>query len=247
MDEKSIALKYLSGGISGIIEVCTTHPLDVLKTILQQNSVKKNYKNLFQINTLYQGLQPRLIGIVPMRCIYWGTLDACNHYNNHPKKKYLYFFNGLIAGKVQSLVDTPIEYLKIQAINKPSLKDYNYNFSSNTVLKGFRYTCYRNMFFASTFNFLIHTFNDEKYPKLLIGGISGFISSIISQPLDFVKTYNQTYISKKPLNMYQAIRLFNFSRLMIGWQYRSILSFANMGIGYYCYDIIVNLISPHIE
>lgn len=71
--------KYIAGGLSGIIEVIITHPLDYIKTkeheYVQKGITNKDfYNNIIKKNpiNLYQGITPRLIGILPMRCVFWG-------------------------------------------------------------------------------------------------------------------------------------------------------------------------------
>ena len=70
--------RYLAGGLSGIIEVITTHPIDYIKTkkqeYIQTNKeiTPKFYKEITDgkfINS-YRGVVPRILGVVPMRLIF---------------------------------------------------------------------------------------------------------------------------------------------------------------------------------
>ena len=58
--------------ISGICEVILTHPIDYVKTIVQNKS-KLQFKDL--IKGSYKGLSSRLIGIVHMRILFWNSLE----------------------------------------------------------------------------------------------------------------------------------------------------------------------------
>lgn len=81
--------KYIAGGLSGIVEVLITHPLDYIKIKKQeyiQNKIPINnfYKTIYNGNiwNFYTGIISRLIGIVPMRVVFWGV-----------QGKYLYVFD----------------------------------------------------------------------------------------------------------------------------------------------------------
>ena len=58
--------------ISGISEVILTHPIDYTKTVVQNKS-NPLFKEL--IKDSYKGLSSRLFGIVPMRMLFWNSLE----------------------------------------------------------------------------------------------------------------------------------------------------------------------------
>lgn len=79
-------VRYLNGAISGLIEVTTTHWIDVIKTRLQ---AEKEITKGISVRTLsariwaeegfkgfYRGYISRMAGIGPMRATFWGTMDA---------------------------------------------------------------------------------------------------------------------------------------------------------------------------
>ena len=57
--------------ISGIAEVTTTYPIDYLKTIRQANKPL----DIFWSNP-YRGSIPRIMGLIPMRIVFWNSLGA---------------------------------------------------------------------------------------------------------------------------------------------------------------------------
>ena len=87
--------KFIAGGISGIVEVLCTHPIDLIKTKLQETSQKNkviknpinffynNYK-LHGIQYLYQGFIPRIYGCSSYENYYSGECKeiVTNIYNN---------------------------------------------------------------------------------------------------------------------------------------------------------------------
>ena len=63
----SIETRIKSSVVSGLIEVCCTHPLDFAKTILQNEKGKR--KQAFQdfLKQPYNGVSSRIVGIVPSK------------------------------------------------------------------------------------------------------------------------------------------------------------------------------------
>jgi len=197
--------KLIAGGIAGIVEVTCTHPLDYWKTILQQNKKPK-------LTNIYRGVLSRYIGVIPMRSVFWTT-------QNYGKKKFKNnsllingFFTGTLTASTQTIIDTPIENIKVNQI-------YNKN-KYIKLYKGFIPNYCRNVLFCvcSTTGCLI----SPTY-GLFTGSIIG---CIISQPIDYIKTIQQTGI--KPL-------IYNY---MNGWQYRALISPISMVIGYNIFALI---------
>ena len=201
--------KIISGGIAGLAEVTCTHPLDYIKTTLQQGNKPK-------IFSIYKGVVSRYIGIFPMRAIFWSTQNyGKNKFKNH-NILLNGLFTGIITGTAQTIVDSPIESIKVNRIynNKP--------YTSINLYKGFIPCYFRNIIFCtfSTTGCLINpTYG------LLIGSSIG---CILSQPVDYIKTIKQTGL-KPHTNNY-----------MIGWQYRAIISPINMFIGYHIFSYLSN-------
>ena len=241
--------KYLSGGLSGVIEVVFTHPLDFIKTKKQlYNQEKCNlnfYKSLIKEKNLnfYKGITPRIMGIIPMRFVFWGVQDNTNLFlKNYSYNKYTKgIIIGTTGGFFQTLIDSPIEYIKI---NHMSEQKINYN----DILKnnyGFCPTLFRNIGFAICMSTLClqNKTNNNLY-NFTISSLSGFIASFITHPFDFVKTYLQS--NKKNINTFKILKHYynlNPKILYTGCLNRSISSFFSMGIGFVAYNNIYQLIS----
>ena len=234
--------RYIAGGLSGIIEVFFTHPIDYLKTKKQeyaQNGYNNNfYKNLMKEPNLnlYRGVIPRLLGVTPMRLTFWGVQDNMNCYlaNNH-KNLELYqskLISGSVAGTFQTLIDNPIELLKIQSMTNQKI---NYSDLFNNY--GLRSTLSRNVSFAVCVSLatlgIENNAKQSDFKNFCYGAIGGAIGSVLTQPLDYVKTLSQRTKSHLPI-FKTIIETYKESpiNLYTGGTNRMLQSFLSMGIGY---------------
>ena len=261
---KSKALNFLVAPLSGIVEVTTGHPLDTLKTKIQQLSLLEKPSSLRHacadiygsggLVGFYSGYTPRVIGIMPMRLVYWGTMRTMNEYVEAPgfahRPEYLkMLLPGLVTGTVQTLVDNPIEVLKIRMMTGAA------GTAMNTLMKGFIPCTIRNIVFAIPVAVTVTTFGKDH--AFLAGAAGGLIGSVLSQPLDVIKTEMQRFnpqeggVTKK--SMMQVIRDINAQpggpvrNFMAGVSMRGALSVANMGIGYLAYDYIHRFVTKTDE
>lgn len=229
---------FICASIAGIVEVITSHPFDVVKTKLQQNTFPKNRKGILDLKMYYRGFIPRILGVIPMRGVYWTSQHYYNLHLNGLEvfpEKSRYLISGVLAGATQTLVDSPVEYIKIMAINQSKA---NFFSSYRALYYGFWFNLYRNSIFAATVNFSIYY--PEKYQPYY-PAIGGLVGSIVSQPLDYLKTHQQAGNIK-------GFRDFckNFKKhqkyIMRGTLPRATLGFINMGIGgtvfYYLTDYL---------
>tara|TARA_Y100000389_G_C17444908_1_gene510954 strand:+ start:55 stop:822 length:768 start_codon:yes stop_codon:yes gene_type:complete len=247
--ERQVKDKFIAGGISGIIEVISTHPIDLIKTKLQEASQKKmvindqkiffyNKYKLYGMSYMYSGLFPRILGIVPMRFIFWGVQGTSNEYlkqyNMIDKNRLI--LSGIIGGTAQTLVDNPIETMKIQQMTSTT---NSYKLSKNILFSGFKPTLARNVLFAAILNYTVNISpSSENYgTHFLKGAAGGFIGSVITQPLDYIKTEQQRCIMNNRSIMDIIIKDHKF--FMVGTLPRAILGFLNMGIGVSVYNILL--------
>jgi len=213
-----------NGFIASIIEIFIVHPIDVYKTIYQQNNnITLNQFRKKKLNFKYRGFLSRLIGIIPMRTTFWVSQDyAKNCMNNSSNILLQSILVGSFASTCQTLIDTPIENIKINRINKTKVV-------LNNIYRGFNINLLRNNIFASTvygFNTMGDKYNINKFVSGSLGGLTG---SVISQPIDFVKTILQ---SNKDITYKDVI--FNKQSLkncMNGTTHRASICFISMGIG----------------
>jgi hypothetical protein len=230
--------KYILGGISGILESFFSHPFDFYK-VKNQEAILKNKKidpllkylyNNIKIKgftSVYVGIMPKLLNIFPSRLTFWGvqgtSIKYLSKYENNEKKIYLY------SG-------SPFEVIKTKQIFKINdNKKFNKNLIKNS-LNGIEWPILRNSFFCSTIclsNNLTKNRNDLE--RFLCNSTTGFISSIITQPLDFMKTKYQS--SSYPIR-YSIIREIKEHKGLIirGAFPRGYVASINMGVGSFFFN-----------
>lgn len=247
-----------------------THPLDVLKTDMQNNQFnhhstdKLNFsnsiRNIYKTHGVfgyYRGVFPRLYGIVPMRFLYWGVQNTLNQKlltNNEKLHQRIgkLTFAGIAGATAQTLIDNPIEVLKIRILtnntNIGAIKIVSDTIKSKS-FPGFWITYARNIPFAVCTNIGVHTKVDSTMnEKFMYGACGGLIGSIVSQPMDFIKTFIQKNKTNDSLhkNTYQYfynIMKTNPKLLWTGGMTRAILGFFNMGIGAIAFHKCKNYLS----
>jgi len=233
--------EFISGGLSGVTEVVTTHWIDNLKTRIQETNLdSKKHLTMkdFNYRNLYWGFYPRLFGIIPMRTVFWSSQKISNDYlkqfsfNNN----YKYLIAGVFSGSMQTLIDNPIEAMKINLITNQNKK------VKINILKGFTPTLLRNSIFCGMFNLIVK--NREKDHKLLSGGIGGVVASIVSHPFDVVKTEMQKSgsLTVNSLEFVKDNLAKNPKIFLSGMIPRTILSLATMSIGYFSFSFFMDLI-----
>jgi len=239
-------ITYLSGGLSGIVEICFIHPIEYYKTILQSNNGKNrlpflNFIKSIYINNgftgLYKGFLPRLYGIIPMRTVFWGTLTTSEKelHKTTIDKCYIPTIAGATAGIFQTIIDCPIESMKTKLMTNNILQYNCINFN------GFVPNLYRNVFFAIIFNTnkqLIETNYDKKiYTDIIIGSFCGSIASIITQPFDYIKTQQQLDKNIKIRNIISKTKILTY---WTGGLPRTIITCMSMSIGLPIFNLINN-------
>ena len=92
---------------SSIIEVFITYPVDYYKT-LTQNKIKNKFNIL--LKNPYKGSLLRFCGLVPMRTIYWTSIDYFRRYKSSIE-------TSIYVCTLQTLIDYPTEQMKMNRIN----------------------------------------------------------------------------------------------------------------------------------
>ena len=239
---------YLFGGISGFCEVCVSHPIDYYKTKLQENS--NNNRNLKSILTknirnngilsVYKGFIPKVIGTVPTRFIFWGTQNninnICDQKNIISHKKYL--LSGICSGSAQTILDNPVEVIKIQMMT--GSKSIN-SIPFMSYYRGLSFTLPRNIIFATAVCYGNgYSKNSNTLINFISTGITAFTACIITQPLDFFKTKKQEYNFKK-IQYLEYFNKHNYKKMFIGTYARASIGFINMGIGCVVFNTLIEL------
>ena len=236
--------RYIAGGCSGIIEVLFTHPIDYIKTqkqIYTQNKVSSSFIKYITRNSFYSGVIPRMVGVAPMRFVFWGVQDSSYNYTKN-SLQYTSFYSALIAGVLggatQTLIDNPIEILKIKLMNNQAIvvKDLFNQY-------GFIPTLLRNIGFAICISSVCFNKKDcHNSEKFLYSAGAGLLGSFVTHPFDYIKTYQQQNNCNNTYDI--VVRTFkeNPSHFYSGLVGRMVLSSLTMGIGFVSYENILKYI-----
>jgi len=234
-----IIINYIAGSLSGLIEVLLTHPIDLIKTKMQESRlnneitcIRSTMINIYQTKGFYKGVVPRLCGIVPMRLVFWGTQNTINNYilktrDDRFERLLKLTFSGTVGGFAQTLVDNPIEFLKIRQMTN----NKNPYYVKDMFRTGFSATVIRNIQFAVCVNIGINFKDNTLYEKFIYGAMGGFIGGIITQPIDIVKTEFQRHNNKHAYRTVWEMIKKKPKTLWVGILPRSVLGFCTMGIG----------------
>ena len=181
------------GALSGLLEVGITHPMDVFKTRMHVKGVSTPFSP-------YAGLLPRLVGVVPMRCLFWGTMFA-------GEKKFGITGSSALAGVAQTMIDVPVENMKIRKIMG----------TCKPIYTGFLPNCARNVGFALCIGMTL----DTPAPNgILLGTTAGII---LTQPFDVYKTSLQSGLPRRSLitgigpRFVQAMSAVAIGRFVMQW------------------------------
>lgn len=135
---------FVAGGFGGMVGAIVTCPLDVVKTRLQSDSYHEAYNKIPKSNnpvmkglqhfsetcgvllsiyrveggrSLFRGLGPNLVGVIPARSINFFTYGAMKdviltNFNNGSEDTWVHLAAGLAAGVVTSTATNPIWLIK---------------------------------------------------------------------------------------------------------------------------------------
>lgn len=129
---KDAAIQIGSGGSAGLIEVCIMHPLDLVKTRLQLQSLKtKNiesevYRGVFDcmkkmyqqegFTSFYKGILPPILVETPKRAIKFMTFEQYKQlfmFGSAKPTPLTYSCAGFFAGVTEAFLVTPFETVKV--------------------------------------------------------------------------------------------------------------------------------------
>lgn len=211
---------FIAGLISGTSQVIAGHPFDTFKVNIQNNNLK--YFN-FNLKNLYQGISYPLITNSLTVSIQFGIYSRLKNNNCNE------IISSSGAGLITGLITSPIDRFKIK--KQILAKDiYSQPF------KGLHLTLLRevpaNIIYFGSYNYM----RNNKYNVLTSGGIAGFLSWLITYPIDVIKTRIQ---SDKYINIESAIRKNNFYKGLTPCLFRAV--FVN-SIGFYVYEKTMKII-----
>lgn len=220
----SLETRIKSSAVSGILEVLITHPLDLAKTILQNEKGQRRAALQEFMKQPYKGVSSRLTGIVPMRILFWNSITYFKERGYNP------ILAGILTAMIQTSVDFPIEQVKTQKMLKNNHSILS-AFQQPGLVKGFSANLGRNIGFAIVLNCCIDGHDGSYYH----GAVGGFFGSLLTQPADSLKTYFQAGNSSPPSHWTMA----NYWR---GWHLRASISLISMNIGWFVFSKVNNIL-----
>ena len=192
----------IAASISALAEVVCTHPIDSVKTRLQTG-----HRLDRPLQWMYRGVGYRLCGVVPMRIVFWQTMDLSRSYLPSP------ILAGAVAGICQSIVDVPIECSKIQKMTGGTVR-------FNTLFNGALFNTARNAGFAAGV-----CAGREWYGGWQGAILGALVGSVLTHPLDTLKSRAQgTVVHARHHSLWQGVYA------------RALLSCSTMGVGALVYD-----------
>lgn len=244
--------KFVAGGLSGLIEISLTYPMDYLKVKRQEfkqtgQPLKNFYRDISPngVRSFYTGYLPRVAGIVPMRFAFWGSQDTTRQLliNNNIDTSFNFLFIGISGAFFQTIIDNQAEIMKISRISNIPREEM---INALMRFQGFNTSLVRNMGFNSCISYLCFNGGMEDktlFEKMEISALGGLVGSLLTQPIDYVKTYKHRTNNKRPMItiLKEAVRE-NPKQLYAGGMFRAISNFSTMGIGFVCYDFIKSYI-----
>jgi len=203
--------------VSSVLEVTITQPLDVIKTYKQAN--KLNQLD-YRWRNLYKGFVPRALGNIPSRTVF---LFSQEYFKQYTSDKYRPIVVPLMSGFCQTLVDTPVEVLKINQIFGQQNRNY---------YSGFVPHCIRNIIFVGfVFNFKEY---GKRYDSITIssayGAVGGLLGCYLSHPFDTIKTIRQSGATNNTLT--------SIKDYMRGSHIRAGMGFVNMFISLSIFELL---------
>lgn len=221
------SIPYHAYLISSVTEVTLTQPFDVIKT-LRQNKIKPEYN----FKSLYKGFKPRLYGNIPSLSMFLFSQSYLDS-NLNMNKLHNKLFLPMIAGFTQTVIDNPIEIVKINQImgikNRNFLRGFIPHYFKNSILIGSIY--HSRKYAENNFHSTYSNFNG------VFGAAGGIIGTYLSHPFDTIKTLQQT-------NNNLNIKKLEFKSLLVGVHLRGLMNFISFTISLSVFDQIKEIKIP---
>ena len=177
---------FINGWISGMSAIIFSHPLDTIKTNIQEKKIIN-----YNFKSLYKGILPPLIGVGFEKAIVFGVYESTI---NHTKNNAI---SGGLSGMAASFIVTPFERIKILLQTNQGISSINPRY----LFQGLSSTFYRETpgfaIYFSVYNYLKNNKEINPIQSFIYGGLSGSIAWIFIYPQDRIKTHVQALQTKK--------------------------------------------------
>ena len=171
--------------LASCAELVATYPIDALKVRHQAGHTLRN-----PTTWMYRGIATRAVGLLPMRTTFWSSMAYAEN-----KITRVPLLAGGIAGCAQSLIDVPVECMKIRAMTAraPLLSR---PLKAKDFVRGWHYTTLRNIGFAAC------VCQGRSQDAAAVGAAFGVL---ITHPLDTLKTRAQAFDSTPPKGVWRGL------------------------------------------
>ncbi len=159
----------INGIISSLVATSTFYPLDTIK------SRKQAGLPIYNIKSMYQGIKPELISCVPAGFVYWYTYHKCRENNLSTTE------SSFISCITSNVIDTPFDIRKKRNQLNTFIGGNIYKYCLTNVMSSVVY----NIFYLNTLKYLK---NEKQLPNFISIAGASTLSSIMSYPLDRLKT-----------------------------------------------------------
>lgn len=200
---------FLYGWFAGVNAVIVSHPIDTIKTNIQEKKIIN-----YNFRSLYKGLSAPLLGVGLEKAIVFGVFESTRNFTGSD------IISGALSGMSASFIVTPFERIKILLQTNQSISKNNFN--KSYLFQGLSATFYREtpgfaIYFA-TYNYLKSLryerlskkyLNKNKIPYIspfesfTFGAIAGSCAWIFIYPQDRIKTHIQA-INDRKLSFYKG-------------------------------------------
>ena len=211
--------------VSSIVENILVYPIDCYKIMKQRYNTSLVDFILSPLSEKYRGFYYRTCGSVPTRIVFWTSQDYFGTtVSSQLPPTVKYAIVGAITGFNQTILDCPVENMKIARISQHAVQ-----YTPQFLYKGFQCNLLRNQIFAASVYSFTQTGNKHGVNPFISGAVGGFLGCVTSQPLDYLKTLRQSNCPVRLQDLWLDADL--RTRCMQAWKPRATFGFLSMGIG----------------
>jgi hypothetical protein len=229
-NSNDIKRNLLASSFATIIAEFATLPICTIKTNYQNtnsNSIINTTKELYQTNgfkSFYQAFIPAMCSQMistSSKFVFYKYLEDKKLVKNFTGYK---FINGAIAGLTSTILTHPLDNIKIHHQMNKSIVSEIKSSGIKVLYRGYSKTISKIIVSSSLFFPLYDYYLDYikkqniKYDYVLASGLSGFTTTLITHPIDYLKTrhiygHANLYDSSNIFNYYKGISL-NMMRIV---------------------------------
>ncbi|CAE7410782.1 unnamed protein product, partial [Symbiodinium sp. KB8] len=206
---------------------------------------------------LYRGIVPRVLGVAPMRTVFWGSQSLCHSMlaDTPMWEGAKLLIVGAVAGTAQTVIDNPIEVLKTRSMVESAgghgprgaagVRSAGASVSAMSMyggrFPGFSATLSRNVAFAVVFSYGLYfgaSASDGSVQGTFVrGAVAGFVASLATQGFDYCKTVMQAPGGERE-RLLSILTRTPVRKLWVGAVPRAILGMTTMSVGASVFSVV---------